>query len=132
MHAGVGDQAQHAGVAGDFLDAHLHAGVHGADQHVDLVALHQLLCVFNALGRLGLVVDLEVFDLAATELAALFVDRHAKAVFDRHAQLRKRAGVRQHEADAHLGGLRTHDFRQQQAGGSGADDGGAAGQNQSA
>ena len=44
--------------------------VHGADQHVDLVALHQLVGVLRRLGRLGFVVDREVLDLAAAELAA--------------------------------------------------------------
>ena len=34
------------------------------------------------------------------QLAALLVDGQTKTVFNRHAQLRKRAGVRQHEADA--------------------------------
>jgi hypothetical protein len=58
-------------LARDALDAHLHARVHGADQHVDLVALHQAVGVLDALGRLGLVVDLEPLDVAATELAAL-------------------------------------------------------------
>jgi hypothetical protein len=45
--------------------------MHGADQHVDVVALDQLVDVVGRLGRLGLVVDLEVLDLATAELAAL-------------------------------------------------------------
>ena len=130
--AGVRDDAQHAALARHLLDAHLHAGVHGADDHVHLVALDQPVGVFDALGRLGFVVDLEPFDLAAAQLAAFFVDRHAKAVLDGHAQLRVGAGVGQHQADADLAGLGAGDLWQQQPGGRGAHDGGTAGEDESA
>ena len=132
VDAGVGDDVQHTAVARDFLDAHLHTRVHGADQHVDLVALHQPVRVFHTLRRFGFVVHLEPFDVAAAQLAAFFVDGHAQAVLDGNAKLREGAGVRQHQAHADLGGLGAHDLRQQQAGGCGAYDGGAAGQNESA
>jgi hypothetical protein len=132
MHARIRDQVQHAAFARHALYAHLHAGVHGADQNVDLVTLHQPVGVLHALGRLRLVVHLEPLDLAATELAALFADRHAHAVLDGDAQLREGAGVGQHEADADLVGLRTHDLGQQQSGGSRSDDGGTAGEDEAA
>jgi hypothetical protein len=45
--------------------------VHGADDHVDVVALDQLVDVVRGLGGVGLVVDLEELDLAAAELAAV-------------------------------------------------------------
>jgi hypothetical protein len=54
------------------------AGVHGADDDVDVVALDQLVDVVGGLARVALVVDLEVLDLAATELAALLVDASLK------------------------------------------------------
>ncbi|MCY1527481.1 hypothetical protein D9M68_625490 [compost metagenome] len=132
VHTGVGDQAEHAAVARHLVDAHLHARVHRAHQHVDLVALHQAVGVFDALGRVGLIVHLEELHFATTELAALFVQRHAEAVFDRHAELRKRTGVGQHEADTHLVGLRHRHLRQQQATGRSTDHGGAAGKDFSA
>jgi hypothetical protein len=106
--------------------------VHRADQHVDLVALHQLVRILDTLGGLGLVVDLEPFDLPATQLAAFFVDGHVDAIFDGHAQLRIGAGVRQHQADPNLAALRPRDLRQQQAGGRGADEGGAAREDEAA
>ena len=63
-----------------FDHRHHHAGMHGADQHVDLVALHELVGVVGGLGRLGLVVDGEALDLAPAELAAVFLDRQIEAV----------------------------------------------------
>ena len=132
MHAGVGDQAEHARIARDLVNAHLHAGVNRAHQHIHFVALHQLAGVLNALGGLGLVIHLEVFNLAATQLATLLGNGHAKAVFNRHAQLRKRAGVGQHQADANLVGLGAGNLGQQQRGGGCADEGGTAGQDEAA
>jgi len=73
--------------------------VDGADQHVDLVALDQLVDVVGGLGRVGLVVDLHVLDLAPAELAALLVDVEPEAVLDGDAQRGVGAGVGQHEAD---------------------------------
>ena len=131
MHARVGNQAQDAAVTGHLLYAHLHARVHRAHENVYLVTLHQAAGVFNAFGGLGLVVHFEPFNLAATELAALFVQGHAKGVFNGHTQGRKRAGVGQHEADAHFVALRANNLGQQQASGSGTDDGSAAGQDES-
>ena len=119
-------------VARHLVDAHLHTGVNGADQHVDLVALHQAVGVLDALGRVGFVIDLEELDLAPAQLAALFIQGHAEAVFDGHAQLREVAGVGQHEAHAQLVGLGAHDLRQQQAGRGGADHGGTAGEDKTA
>jgi hypothetical protein len=60
--------------------------VHRADHHVDLVALDQLGGVLRRLGRIGLVIDLEVFDLAAAQLAALLLHVHPEAVLDGHAE----------------------------------------------
>ena len=48
--------------------------MHGADQHIDLVALHQFVGVFNAFGWVRLVVYLEKFNLATPQLAALLID----------------------------------------------------------
>ena len=70
--------------------------------HVDVVALDQLVDVVGGLGRIGLVVDLDVFDLAAAELAALLLDVQPEAVLDRDAQRRVGAAVRQHQADLEL------------------------------
>ena len=85
MDPGVGDQAEYAAVAGHFLNTHLHTRMHRADQHVHLVALDQFVGIFDAFGRLGFVVHLEVFDLAATELAALLIDGQTKSVFNGNA-----------------------------------------------
>ncbi|MDT4881042.1 hypothetical protein FQZ97_1168610 [compost metagenome] len=62
----------------------------------------------------------------------MLVERHAKAVFNGYAKLRKRAGVGQHEAHTDLVGLGPDDLRQQQAAGSGADHGGTAGEDKTA
>ena len=62
------------------------ARVHGADDDVDVVALDQLVDVVGGLGRVGLVVDLEVLDLAAAELAALLLNVQPEAVLDRGAE----------------------------------------------
>jgi hypothetical protein len=132
MDAGVGNQVEDAAVAGHFLDAHLDTGVHGADKHIDLVALDQAVGVFDALGRLGLVVHLEPLDLASAQLAAFFVDGHAHAVLDGHAQLGEGAGVRQHQSHTHLVALRAGDLRQKQPGGGRADEGGATGEDEAA
>src|SRR5256885_6889154 len=42
---------------------HGHARMHGAHQHIDLVALDQAVDVVRGLGRIGLVIDLEELDL---------------------------------------------------------------------
>ena len=123
MHASVRNQADHAAFAGHAVDAHLHARVHGADEHVDFVALHQFVGVFNGFGGIGLVVHFEPLDFAATQFAALFVDGHAHAVFDGHAQLGKGAGVGQHQADTDFAALGQCALRHQQAGRSGAQEG---------
>ena len=52
MHPRIGNDVEHTGFPGDFVDAHLHARVDCAYQHIHLVALHQLVGVFNTLGRL--------------------------------------------------------------------------------
>ena len=106
MHASVGNQTQHATVTGHFLNAHLNTGMNRAHQDIDFVTLYQLVGVFNAFRWLGLVIHLEEFNFTATQFAALFVQRHAETVFNRHAQLRKRAGVGQHQADAQFPCLR--------------------------
>ena len=132
QHAGVGNQVEHTRVARHLVDAHLHAGVHRADEHIHLVALHQLARVLHALAGLRLVVHLEPLDLASAELAALLVDGQAHTVFNGHAQLGKCAGVGQHEPHAHLAALRTHDGGQQQARGCCANEGGTAADDEAA
>ena len=72
------------------------------------------------------------FAILLAEKAALFVDGQAKAVFDGHTQLGEGARVGQHEADADLGALGTHDLGQQKTGGCGGDQGRAAGQDEAA
>ncbi|MNV74738.1 hypothetical protein D3C71_1679870 [compost metagenome] len=52
MHARVGNQAEHPGIACHLLDPHLHTGVHRANQHIDFVALNQLAGVFDAFAGL--------------------------------------------------------------------------------
>ena len=56
------------------VDAHLHARMHRADQHVDLVALDQAVGVLRRVLGLGFIVELDDLDLAAAELAALLGD----------------------------------------------------------
>jgi hypothetical protein len=53
----------------------------------------------GGLGRLRFVVDLEVLDLAAAELAALLLHVELEAALDHVAQAGVGAGVGQHEAD---------------------------------
>ena len=77
--------------------------VHRADEHVDVVALDQLVDVVGGLGRVALVVDLDELDLAAAELAALLRHVAAEAVLDRRAERGEGAGGRQHQADLELG-----------------------------
>ena len=104
--------------------------MHGADQHINLVALHQLVGVFDAFGRVRLVINFEKFDFTPTQLAALLVKRHAKTVFNRHAQLGKCAGVGQHQPDPYFAGLRASKLRQKQARRSCAQHGSTLGQNE--
>src|SRR5690606_40476657 len=78
---------QGAGLLGDPGHGHRDTGVHGADDDVDVVALDQLVHVVRGLGRRGLVVDLEVLDLAAAKLAAVLLDIQPEAVLDRFAEL---------------------------------------------
>ena len=96
---GVRNDQQRAGVLGDFGHGHGNARVHGAHQHVDVVALDELVDVVGGLGRVGLIVDLDELDLAASELAALFCNLQPKAVFDGDAQRGIGTGVGQHQAD---------------------------------
>ena len=95
-------------------------------------ALDQALGVFHALGGLGLIVDLEPLDVAATELAAFFVQGHAKGVLDGLADLAEGAGVGQHQAHTHFVALSPRNGGQQQAGGGRADKGGTAGEDEAA
>ena len=97
--AGVGHDQHGAAFLGRLGHRQRHAGVHGADDHVDVVALDQLVDVVGGLGRVGLVVDLEVLDLAAAELAALLLHVELEAVLDRVAERGVGAAVRQHQAD---------------------------------
>ena len=115
MHARVRNQAEHAAFAGYFLNTHLHAAMHCAYQHVYFIALHQLGGVFYALGRLRFVIYFKKLYFAASQLAALLCQRHAKTVFDGHTQLRKGTGAGQHQADADFAALRACDLRQQKA-----------------
>ena len=127
MHARVGIDVQHTGVAGDFVQAHLHAGVNCANHHVNLVTLHNFGGIFDAFGRVCLIIDLEPLNLAAPQFATFLIDGHAKCVFNVDAQLGKRTGIRQHEAHADFGALRPADAGQQKPGRCGSDDGCAAG-----
>ena len=90
--------------------------MHRADEHVDFVALHELVGILGRLGRLGLVVYGEVFELAPAELAAALVYRELEAVGNRRAELRVGPGVRQHQTDAELARLGEGKIRQQRAG----------------
>ncbi len=74
--------------------------MHGADQHVDFVALDELVSVLWRFGWFRFVVDGEVFQLAAAEFAAALVDGELKSVGDGGAELSIGAGVGQHQADA--------------------------------
>src|SRR5690606_42148790 len=58
--------------------------------------------VLGRLGGVGLVIDREVFDLAATELAAVLFDELLETVGDRVAERGVSAGVGQHEANLDL------------------------------
>ncbi|MNV46224.1 hypothetical protein D3C71_1380480 [compost metagenome] len=105
--ARVGDDQRGVAVFRGLGQRHRHARVHRADQHVNLVALDQAVGVFSGLGGVGLVIHLEVFDLAPTQLAALFGNVQLEAVFDGVAQRGVGAAIGQHETDFDLvGGLR--------------------------
>ena len=79
--------------------------MHGAHQHIHLVARHQLVGAIGALGRVGLVVQGHVFDVSAQRLA-LLLHGQLEAVGDGHAELREGARVGQHQTNLDLGGLR--------------------------
>jgi hypothetical protein len=64
-----------------------------------LSRLISLLTLSVPFGRLRLVVDLEVLDLAAAELAALLLHVELEAVLDRVAERGVGAAVGEHEAD---------------------------------
>ena len=96
---GVRNDQQGASVLGDLGHGHGNARVHAAYQHVDVVALDQFVDVVGGLGRIGLIVDLDELDLAASELATLFCNLQSKAVFDGDAECGIGAGVGQHQAD---------------------------------
>jgi hypothetical protein len=97
--AGVRDDEQGVVVLRGLGHRQRDAGVHGADEDIDVVALDQLVDVVGRLRRLGLVVDLEVLHLTAGELAALFLDVELEAVLDRVAERGVGAAVGEHEAD---------------------------------
>ena len=90
--------------------------MHRADEHVDFVALHELVGILRRLGRLSFVVHGEVFELAPAELAAALVYRELETVGNRRAELRVGPGVRQHQTDADLARLGEGKIRQQRAG----------------
>ena len=74
--------------------------MHRADEHVDLVALYQLVGIFRCLCRLGFVVYGEVFQLASAELAAALAYSQFETVGDSGAQLGVGSRVGEHEPDA--------------------------------
>ncbi|MCY1248151.1 hypothetical protein D9M72_615480 [compost metagenome] len=77
--------------------------MNGTDQDVDLVALDEAVGVVRSLGGIGLVVDLEVFDVLAGQFAALLFDVKLEAVFDGFAKCGISAAIGQHKADFHRG-----------------------------
>ncbi len=97
-----GTDEERAALAHDLDHAHEHAGVHGADDHVHLVALHEPVGVLRRLGRVGFVIHREVFDFPAAELAAALRDRQLEGIRDRGAEGGERARVGQHHADPQL------------------------------
>ena len=80
--------------------------MHGADQHVDLVALDQAVGVLRRVLGLGLVVELDELDLAPAELAALLREQHFDGEGDVLAELGERARVGEHQPDLQGLGLR--------------------------
>jgi hypothetical protein len=100
--AAVGVDPQRAGFLEHLGHAHHHAGMHGADDDIDLVALHQLVDVLRRLGRIGFVIDGDEFDFAPGQLAAALFHRQLEAVGDGHAELGEGTGVGQHQADLEL------------------------------
>ena len=85
--------------------------MHRANQHVDPVALHQLVGILRRFGWLRFVVDREILDLASGELAAALGYGELKAVGDGDAELRIGSRIRQHQADADLLHLRQREAR---------------------
>src|SRR5207249_1429683 len=71
-----------------------------------VVALNQLIDVVGRLRWLRFVIDRGVFDFAPAELAALFLDVELETVLDRASQRGVGSGVRQHETNLDLAGLR--------------------------
>jgi hypothetical protein len=106
IEAGIGNDHQSVAFFRDLDHAHLHAAVNRADQYVDFVALHQPIGVLRRLSRFGFVIDGKVFQFAPGEFAAALRYRQFEAVGDGGAQLGVSAGVREHETDANLLGLR--------------------------
>ena len=76
--------------------------MHGADEHIDLVALDESVSIVGRLGWLGLVVHGEKFHIAPTKLTAVLLERDVEALCDRGAERRIGTGVREHQTDAQL------------------------------
>ena len=103
--ARVGHDQHRAVVLGGLGHRHRDAGVHGADDDVDVVALDELVGVLGRLGRIGFVVDGEELEFPAAQLAAAVLDRQVEEerfarlplcelVADRERLLRKVAAKR--------------------------------------
>ena len=99
---------------GDFYHAHLHAAMNGADQHVDLVTLHQLVGILRRFCRFGFVINRKIFQLTSAELVAALGDRKLEPVGDGDAELRIGAGIGKHHTDADFLRLRECEWLRQQ------------------
>jgi hypothetical protein len=79
--------------------------------------LDQLVGILRCLGRIGFVVDGEIFQLSPAQFTATLAHRELKAVGDRGAELSIGASVRQHDAHADFLALAEGEFGHEGAGG---------------
>ena len=76
--------------------------MHGTDEHVDIVALDQLVGIFGRFRGVGLVIDGVILDFTSPKLSSLFLHRELEAVGDRIAERSVGAAVRKHQAHLEL------------------------------
>jgi hypothetical protein len=102
----IRDQRRDAGFACNLCHRHRDAGVNGADQNIDLLALYELGGEFGRLRRRGFVVDLDPFDGTAGKLAALLLYVEIHRIGNCSAERGEGAAIGQQKTDAERSALR--------------------------
>ena len=98
--ARVGNNRQRTALGHDLVDAHLHSGMHRADQHIDLVAFDQAVCVLRSIFRnFAIVIELDELHFPAAELAAFFREEKFDREGDVLSKLGERTRVGEHQPD---------------------------------